>query len=136
VPWIREADVGKRPLAALARHHEREHAGEIGAKRHRGQVEHQGRVLDEGIRDAERLVAELHLHALLPFGALDPLFDLAHVVEIVRHAGPVGGAEPRAQRPRLGGNRVEQALVLGQDAAPLRLRRAVAEEPLEGDARD
>jgi hypothetical protein len=76
VPRIRQADVREGALAALARHHEREHARQVGAERHREELEHQRRVIAEGVGDAERLVAELDVHALLPLGALDALLDL------------------------------------------------------------
>ena len=69
----------ERPLTALARHHEGEDARQVGLERHRQQVEHQRRVLVERLGNAERLVDDRELRAVLRFGLLNPALDFADV---------------------------------------------------------
>ena len=96
------------PLARFARHHERDHAREIRLVGQRHQIEHQPGVLrvESGMPTGRRRQRQAVRRSLL--GALNPLLDLAHVLEILGRGGPVARPEPalelgdRPARPNRG----------------------------------
>ena len=97
VPRIGDADRSECPLAALARHHEREDVRQLGLIREREQIGHQRGVRFERIGDAERLL-ERDVSALLRLVALNAPLDLTHVLQVGVHTCAVVRAEPRLQR--------------------------------------
>ena len=81
-----DAEVRVRPLAQLARQHEREHARHVGLERRRHQVVHQPDVLLERIGHADRRADARHLRRAVRLGLLDAPLDFADVVEILADA--------------------------------------------------
>ena len=138
VPRVGDADLRERPLAGLARHHEREHAGEVGLPRHRQQVEHQRRVIARTNRGCPAACRPASTSlCCCALGALDAPLDLAHVVAGSRPTRARSrGAQPRLQRPGLAEDRVEDAAVLAQLLARRsrrsRRRRTAARTPPRG----
>ena len=121
-------------VAALAAHHQREDAREVGLIRHGGDVEEQADVLLEGFGHAERRV-ERHVRAVLLLGPLDAALDLADVVEIVPQPGAVARAQAALQLVGVLADGVQDAAVLAHPRGPLFAGAGPAEEPLERHAR-
>ena len=82
------ADLRIRPLADLARHHEREHARQVRLEGERQKIEHQRDVLDVRLGHADRRARHVRLRMSLLLRPLDPPFDLPDVLEVL--------VEPRA----------------------------------------
>ena len=100
------------------------------------QVEHQPGVLVVRFRRPDRRSGSSSTDSRpLPFRHLQPPLDLAHGVEILVHATAVRRAELLLQMRDVGGHPVEDAAVLLHLRQPLLARPAVAEHPLEDDAR-
>ena len=121
----------------VAAHLEREDAGRVRGERQRLQVEHQLHVVVERIRHADRRLRHLARLAALVVGLdlLDAAFDLAHFIQVVRQAAPVGGAELPVQAAELAADEVEDALVFGAPRGALLRRRADTEQLVERHAR-
>ena len=83
---LRDAEVRVRPLAQLAREHEREHARHVGLECRSHEVVHQPHVILERIGHADRRADVRHLRRAVRLGSLDAAFDLADVVEILADA--------------------------------------------------
>ena len=132
-----DADLRVRPLADLARHHEREHARDVGLVRERQQVEHQLDVLVERLRHADRRVGHRDRRsspASRPAGCA------------ARSRGRCRGtrssrARSRAPEPALQvastSSLTESRMLLSAACAPTRCaaRARPAEQPLEHHAR-
>ena len=85
-------------------------------------------------RQPERNVGRRLVDRVLD-GNLDPALELADVVHVCVEARPVPGAELLLERAELADDRVEDARVPPPVAHALLEARAVAEQPLEHDAR-
>ena len=110
---VGDANLRIRPVADLARDHERHDARDIGLVGQRHQVVHQLDVLLVVERHTRRTRRQLQiLVALALLGALNPPLNLAHVLEILRHHLAVGRAELQLQAGDVPGDRVEDAACL------------------------
>ena len=98
---LAHADLRIRPLAGLARHHEREDAREVGLVGHGQQVEHQPRMFLERLGDAERRVDGDDALGVRCLRSLDAALDFADVVEIVAQPDAIGRTD--AALDELGG---------------------------------
>ena len=128
VPRVADSDVRERPLAAFARHHEREDVRELRLESDGDQVGHQRAVRFEGVGDAERL-DHRHVGALLRLAPLNSALDLPHVVQVIGDPRAVARTEARLQRAHLVQDAVEDASILAQvvlTLAPLIRRRRTA----------
>ena len=135
VPRLVDPEIREHQLARLAVHHEREDAREVGLIRHRHQLEHDADVLFERRRYPDRCVRHDELFGRLFLGALNPLFDLAHVVEILVQPRAIARPEPALERRHVVAHRVENALVGLHAGHAIRRGARTAEHPLEHDAR-
>ena len=93
---------------------EREDARRVGGKRHCLQIEHQLDVLLERIGHADRRAGQLaRLAALVRLlHLLDAALDLADVVQVIRQARAIGGAQLAAQIANRLGDEIEDALIV------------------------
>src|SRR5262245_23541759 len=117
--------------AEVARHHEREDATQVGLVRHRGTVEHQGRVVTIRLWNANRRIERRDFSAVLRFHALDPPLDLPDIVEVLTQAHAVARTEPALEPGDIFGDRVENALILLHPRPTLSSGPGPAEQPLE-----
>ena len=131
------AAVGEHAVRGVAAQLEGEHPRDVAGEGDRLQVEHQLDVLFEGVGHADRRARERPLVAapVERLGRLDAPFDLADVLEVVGEPGLVGGAELLLEPGHVGGDPVEDALVLGAALGAGPRRGADAEQLIEGDAR-
>ena len=131
-----DADLRIRPEVQLAPEHERHDARDVGAEREPLQLVHQLDVLVEPLREcppAGRASGSSDGAALLD--ALNPPLDLTHGVDVVGDLRAIAGPSALLQPRQIRHHRVEDAAVLARLRQPLRRRAAVAEQPLEDDAR-
>ena len=82
------------PVADLARHHEGEHAADVGLIRERQKIVHDPDVLFVGERNARRLLRQLHVGIHLLAGFLDAPLDFANVLQILADLEAVLAARP------------------------------------------
>ena len=133
---IGDADLRIGAVAGLAGELEGHHAGHVRLHRQHLQVEHQPRVVGIRGRHAGRPVEIRQLIVRRRrFRLLNAALDLAHGVEILADAHAIGGAEPALQPGDVVANPVEQAGAFAQRHPPIGRAAAVAEQPLEDDAR-
>ena len=126
--------IGTVGLLLAERQHE--NARDVRPERQRHQVEHQPGVRVVRFRRPDRPVGKIqHRLALLALGHLQPALDLAHGVEVLVHAAAVRRAELLLQMRDVGRHPVENAAVLLHLRSAFLRRAAVAEHPLEDDAR-
>src|SRR6266404_2374403 len=133
---IRDADLGIRTVALLARKLECDDARDIRLKGQNLQIEHELRVVGERRRDPYRPIEVGHLvvrYRLL--GALDLTLDLTNTVEILIQAHAIGNAHALLEPRDVPGERIQQACSIAQRRAARGRIAALAEKALEDDAR-
>src|SRR5438552_14213278 len=133
---VRDADLGIRTIGLLARELECDDARDIRLKRQNLQVEHELRVVGERRGDAYRPLEVGYLvvrYALL--GALDFPFDLTNAVEILIQARSIGSTHALLEPREVTCERIQQAGSIAQPGEAFGRTAAIAEQPLENDAR-
>ena len=122
-----DVDLRIRPLTHFARHHEREHARQIGLIRERQQVEHQRRRALRRTRERPRARSERPACVCARcFRPLNAPLNFTHVAEVLAEPRLVGGAEA-ASRSAAGRRRRNQG---GSDLSAAADARSVAVRPL------
>ena len=119
----------------LASEHERRDARDVGAVGQPLQLVHQLHVLVEPLRHALGTIQRRQLGLGTVLDGLDSPFDLADRIDVFRQLGAVGRSEPPLQTGEVLEHRIENALVLARLGGAPRRGAAVAEQPLEHDAR-
>ena len=129
------ADVRVGPRAGLARQLERDDARDVGLERQHLQVEHQPDVVFPDRRHAGRPIELRQRRGVALLRTLNAPLDLAHRVEILTDLDAIARAQLAPQPRHVGGHPVEDAAALLELRASPLGAAAVAEQPLEDDAR-
>ena len=121
--------------ARFTRHLERDDAGDIGLEGEHLEVEHQPDVVFPHRRHACRTIEIGQRCGIALFGALDASLDLAHGIEVLADANTIACTELAPQSSQIVRHPVEDAAALLELGASCLGASAIAEQPLENDAR-
>src|SRR5688572_2498930 len=133
---LREPDLGIRAEVELAAEHERDDAREVRLKREPLELVHELHMLAESLRNARRALERGQARVVAePLDRLNSPLDFADRLEILVDLDAIGRAEIARQAAEVGADEIENAAILARLRRALRVRAAIAEQPLEHDAR-